>query len=260
MSQAFNDTPDGQYAVVGGQALIGEGVVGTPLTVTIPVNCESLLIFVGEVEVPPNAVVVRGTTSGLYYPTTFLGFVNSSTETSIWAAMVTSVIDSEIDITCNGSSGAAFYVVSDSAARLVGDLVLSTASGTPGVNTPNTAVLVAGTDGVKIRALETDSNGRLVPLVPSQTTGIKTATTTSSVLLPFPHIVNNYIFGIDIEGVTAANIVTLSDSVLGVIAILSAPLGTVATYDLHGFATANEITMVTSANTANVVLRYAPGP
>lgn len=170
------DTPDGQYPVVGGQVLLGTGIVGTPIGVTLPANSESLLIFVQETELPASPPLVQGVTSSLYYPVTFLDYVNVTSQTSVWAVMVSSAIDTVVRVAPNGSAGAGFYVVADSGVRLIGDLVTAAASAAPGSALPNLAQLMGGSDGTDLRALRTDSSGQLLVSIGSMLNPATTVT------------------------------------------------------------------------------------
>jgi hypothetical protein len=125
---------------------------------------------------------------------------------------------------------------------------------------PADAALVGLSDGTDIRAASSDVNGRQVPLVPNLSSGVKVATTVGVTAVAAPGAGHNYLFGIDVEGLTAADILTVSTVAQGTIAIISGPLNTTNSIQLNGFAVNQLVTITTSIDTANVVVRYAAGP
>jgi hypothetical protein len=130
------------------------------VTVTLPINCTGLLVvFTGGNS--PVYVTAYGVTSAADYLTT-PPFYDPTTGNlfSTWAVEVSEAIDTQITITASLAPGGTWYVLSDSAVRLVHPI--DPALGENNQPLPRMSKLVAGSDGTYIRTIQTDSSGRIV--------------------------------------------------------------------------------------------------
>lgn len=158
----FTDTPDWMSGVYSPQLLVGKILAGTKtVTVTLPPNCESLLIVSGGTLATPT---VGGVTSGQAYPVVNAlpgGF-------GFWVASVAEAVDQQVTVTFSSNALADVYVVADAGVRLIVDTILASAvfqAGITETGTP-TAVLVGGlsrgSGNFTLQPLEVNAQGRLL--------------------------------------------------------------------------------------------------
>jgi hypothetical protein len=257
------DAPDGQNAVVNAQLLLASVAANTAsVTVALNPNITTVAVFGGSAAIPyTDFLECLGVTTGNRYPgsTRFTGGLGIAANVSRFFT-VSPALDSEVTIEWVSAPTAPWFVVGMTGVNMVDVPALAASLGANGGTTPGLGLLVMGTDGTDARPLATDVNGRQIPLVPTKSSGVISATTGGVTVLAAPSSGENYLFGVDVQGVTAADVLTLSSVAKGEFAFLTAPLTTIATLDLKGFAVSDAVTATTSVDTANVVLRYASGP
>jgi hypothetical protein len=255
------DAPDGQNATVDAQVLLAsESSSTTTVTVTLPPNVSTLAVFT-----TPHSVGITNTLKcegvdtltiypgSLRYPAPGLG----GNFTRYFA--VSPANDSSVTLTWSLAPGQAWAVVGMNASQFVDIPALSSLVQNPTAGSPPPGLVVYGANGANTAPILTDNFGRQVILGPSLSTGIVVATTGGVTLLGVPTLGHNFLWGLDVVGITAASIVTVSGTSDGVIALVEAPLGVVNHISLDGFAVADALSVATSIDTASVVLRYAPG-
>lgn len=253
-------TPDWQRGIVNPELLVGTAIASaTTMTVTVPPNTESLVVGFGAGEVG-NVASVVGVTSGIKYPVqTFVG-PNLVALTSVWYAAVAPSIDISYVITLSAAPGGPWYAVADAGIRQVIDMALVNALQQAHTGFQNPGLPVLGSDGSHFFDLQTDSNGRIVPIVP--TVGI--ATTSSGVLIAAPGSGANYLFSADLflpaSTVAFAILTTPGNTVAGLSAGDASPNSQAADHaDLDGFRTTGAVS-VNFGGAGELVVRYAPGP
>jgi hypothetical protein len=254
------DTPDGQYGTVNPQQQLAYFPDATgPETITLPPNAETILIFQNEVF--SNVLnSIQGVTSGCHYSWNQLP-VGPPGGNPIYVVNVVPAMDDQLIITWQSyGSGISYYVVADSGIRQTLDVYLQFVLGIVNEDVPTSALLVGGSDGADLRALQTDSNGRLVPLVPTDTSpmGMAVGPTT---FVGAPTSGAWYLFGVDITttGAGVGQIYFITGGGTWICVASIAGPGTIS-IPLQGMRVTSSV-ILNGINTAGTcVLRYAPGP
>lgn len=254
------DTPDGQYGTVNPQQLIGEFIgVTSAQTVTLPPNAESILIFL-QGAVVESLALVQGVTTGCHYSFSEMP-IGPPGGNPIYVVSVVPAMDDQLEIGFSSyATGLTYYVVADSGIRQVLDVYLANIVGIANEAAPVSALLVAGSDGTELRPLSTDSNGRLVPLVPTDTSAMGMAVGPTT-FLGAPSSGAWYLFGVDITttGVGAGQVYFITGAGTWICVASIAGPGTIS-IPLQGMRVTSSV-ILNGINTAGTcVLRYAPGP
>jgi hypothetical protein len=251
------DTPDGQYGTINPQQQIAYFASATgPETITLPPNAETILIYQNEV-LSESLDLVQGVTSGCDYSFSKMP-VGPPGSNPIYVVSVVPAMDSQLIIGWSGyATGISYYVVADSGIRQILDVYLQYVLGTVNFPVPTSALLMGGTDGADLRALETDSNGRLVPLVPTASVAASNTVANETYLNALGSGAY-YLFGYDASAAAATDISCMANGAN--ISQLNIAAGGNAQADLKGFRTAGPVTFTPGANTPFVALRYAIGP
>lgn len=260
MTTIFADAPDGQNAIVTSQVLLATLSGGTrTATVTPPVNTETLIVLASNASTS-SPLEVLGNTSAVQYPGVLVPSRLGLSQIQVYYFEICPAIDASYVVAWTTAPSSSWSIISDAGIRAPVDPSLALAISQQGKGVNEYGFPVFGSDNGTATPIEVDANGRLIPLVPTSSSGLVVATTAGVTLEAAPGTGHNYLFGVDVEGLTAVDVLTLSTVATGTFAILTAPLNATATLDLEGFATAQLVTATTSIDTANVVLRFAPGP
>jgi len=255
VSNFVTGTPDWQRGVFSPQKLVASVPINTgEVTVNMPANTEALLIIGAGAYVSS----VTGTTTNKTY--TFIYPTNDNTGFAI--VFVSPAVDPAVKIMLELAPAPEWYVVADAGVRTVVDAVLASAvaGASGGGVAPAGAVLVAGSSpsfgGGDAYVLETDDNGRLVPLVPTAAIRISAA----GEVLAAQASGAWYLFGLDVQATVATGTLNLDDVVTSdVICFVQPPAANTTLHvDLGGYRCAGQV----NAGLSDCVgyLRYAPGP
>lgn len=155
------DSPDNQRGVVFAEQLLERVPADVAAaTVTVPPNTKAVWIIAEGGEDPPPTVV--GAATAISYPVYFVPFTWSDGGPGLMAvAFVSATVDSSVTVTCSPTPSSPWYIVADSGGRFVLDAAILGASGVAGLDVPDSAILVAGSDGTDLRPLLTDNTGKL---------------------------------------------------------------------------------------------------
>lgn len=155
------DAPDNQRAVVSAQRLLGQYASGiSEATIFLAPDVWALWIFAGPGSDPP-APTVTGVASGVDYPCYAFSAADTEGGQLIGMAIVSPPVDASVTVQWGAPFGASWYVVGDTGPRFALDPALAASTGETGVDSPLTAVMVAGYDGTHLRFLLTDNTGKL---------------------------------------------------------------------------------------------------
>lgn len=260
MSQVIG-APDWQRGVVKSEKLLATVPPGVSSeSVTVPANVTRLIVLWQGSSGPPSAQVT-GNTTGITYPGSRLQTFEVGFNSYFFEFTISTVLDDSFTIEVGGNVATnPWYVISASDTDVVNVPALAALVQIWNTPTNQQGINVLGYDGSDARFLSVDSNGRVIPLVPTASVDV-TLTGASDPLLAAPASGRWYLFGFDVAVATGtAGVVTLS---AGGVVIATAQVGTTVNLtdhlDLDGFATASAVTADGPANIV-VTLRYAPGP
>lgn len=231
-------------------------------TVDIPSNAQSLIIFSKGASTAYQLETIIGGTTGFPYYFGAMDFPTSGPYTSMYVAVATPGVDASVTLTWDGIPADGWVVVADTGVRAVLDQSLYALAAVNGVADSGAGVAILGQSGGKNYELETDDNGRLIPLVPTAASSIVGAGT----LLAAPSSGANYLFGWDFYSESAALDDAATLEVGGTIIAYSRISEAGATQtgidhiQLDGFRTTAAVTIVGAANGAASALRYTTGP
>lgn len=116
------DTPDYQRGIVNPQVALSTGHAGTGVAdVTIPPNCEALIVVLVN-PAATDSVAVTGDTTGFSYPG-IASFTNKAFQSSrTWFFDVTSTLDQTCTVHVVAQNGGAWAVYADAGVHIVGDV------------------------------------------------------------------------------------------------------------------------------------------
>lgn len=254
-------TPDWQRGIATPQKLLAAVAGGTgSVIVAVPPNAESLVVF--AVGAPGlGTLSAYGEPSNIFYPIQESFSVHGGNSSGQYFINVSGQVDTEVLFGWSIAPGSTWYVYSDQAPHIsfdpnVGQLVQERDSllGLWGV-------LALGSDTVNQHVIETDSHGRLIPLVPTLTTGAVVMTTSPTQLVAAPASGAWYLFGVDFRNDSAArDTPSLLDSTSAQLTLSGVAAGGSDHVDLKGYRTTGKVQIVGLTTSAYVTLRYAPGP
>lgn len=187
-------TPDWTNGVISGQSVVGIlAALASTVVVSLPPNTESVILLCGGLRVGSTVSVV-GSTSLVSYPVNAIGSFAGVTNYIAYVP-VDSSVDQTIIVSSTLALSVPMYIISDQGIRNVVDIGLAQSTTFPSNVAPATAIQVAGNDGTNLRALITDANGRLIPLVPTSCTSFITiGNAGTSTILAAPVLGANYLF------------------------------------------------------------------
>lgn len=259
-------SPDYQRGVVSSEKLLATVAAGTTsVVVAIPPNVTRIIVA-WKTYIDQQSVTVTGNTTGMTYPGSSLNINNVGYNSFFYEFEVSPVIDDQVTVSIQAILATAqWYVLSTSDTDVVNIPALSNLIQVDNAVTNELGINIMGTDGPLTgthdsHIISVDTNGRMVPLVP--TVGIKvTVPAGTTQVISAPTSGSWYLFGIDVSitgGTTTP--VTLIDSNGNTIAYDDPPSGGEShSINLGGFCTTGSVS-VTVTTGATVVLRYAPGP
>lgn len=167
-------TPDWQRGVYTPQKLIGKFTTAQlSETVTLPPNCESLLVVVpGVVFYGGQSVQVVGTTTNGTYPAIACIQFPDVDQIGLFIAAVSPAADPAVTVTLTATPSADWYVVADAGVRGVVDYAGALAIAIPGSSPPVGGIQTMGFDGIESRPFLVNKIGEtyVVPTVPSVNT------------------------------------------------------------------------------------------
>lgn len=157
-----NDTPDYARGSVNPQRLISNypGGILNP-AVTVPGDAVALWVFISPTQHPATLTVV-GLTSSINYPVYRFPVNNAGSGQPAALVLVSPTRDPVVRFTWNTAPGDVWTIVGDSGPHITVDPYLAASVAAPGAVNPGSAIVAAGSDGANVRALLTDSTGRLV--------------------------------------------------------------------------------------------------
>ena len=266
MTQPNVGTPDWQRGVISAQHLLATVAGGTDtVTVGVPPNAETIIVLAQTALLGTFSAV--GVTSGFNYPFgVSKNALADSDQANTFFVNVANCVDDQLVISFSSISGTDWYVYADQAAHVTFDPFVGSAIYFPG-NTPRyNGMLILGSDGTVTTAMETDSNGRQIPLVPTLSSGLVAVSANPTAVIAAPTSGAWYLMSADMtpNNGTSLGGVTLSTG-SSVIAGVFGPQTNVGQLtvpaDLKGYRTTSAVT-ASYINNANgfVVVRYAPGP
>lgn len=253
-------TPDWQRGVVTAGKMLASVPAGTgSITVELPPNACTLVVMIPSGSLP-NGVDCVGGTTGMYYPGTEMVNAADATAGAMYAFTVSPETDPSVGVQMAPAPTVEWYVYAGNEVTVVSIAEIAKVTAYEGQTGRNHGITVLGNDGSEATLISTDSNGRIIPMVPTESVDV-TLTGASDSLLAAPASGRWYLFGFDVAVATGtAGVVTLS---AGGVVIATAQVGTTVNLtdhvDLGGFATGSAVTADGPANIA-VTLRYAPGP
>lgn len=116
------DTPDYQRGIVNAQKLLatGEGG-GGPVTVTLPPNCETLIVIITALGGRP-VVKVSGVSTGHVYPGVPFPSQFGQAQDYCWMFDVTSSLDAQVSVSGVGAALTPYAIYADSGVHITADM------------------------------------------------------------------------------------------------------------------------------------------
>jgi len=253
-------TPDWQRGSVNAGKLLATVAANTSSTsVDLTPNTRTLVIVVPS-GTQPTAVDVQGRTTGTYYPGTVMVNAADATAGIIYAFTVSPETDQTVTVTCSPTPSSSWYVYANSGIQIVSIAEIRQVTAYDGQSGKNYGLVVMGFDGTYAQRIKTNANGNIVPLVP--TVGVDKAVLAGTTqLIAAPASGGNYIFAVDVidtsGGANTLSLVDGSGNTLGKVALATADPS--YTIELQGFRVTTALSVVAVAS-ADIVVRYAPGP
>ena len=263
MSSSNTGTPDWQRGVNSAQRLLVTAGGGSQLEqVSVPPNAQTIIVLASATP-GLGTFEAAGVTTSFLYPVSQSIFKPGTEEFGAYFVNVANCIDTEITCTFSHAPGNTWYIYADQGVHINFDPfvanLLQLVGSPPGLY----GALALGSDGTDARALSTDTNGRLIPLVPTLA-----ASGTGSVVgaIAAPASGKNYIFGIDVLGISGgADSFTVTGNG-GTIALLSTDQSSASAIphdhvDLGGFPVTTGVDWTDAGGAAAPwIIRYAAGP
>ena len=228
------------------------------MTVKVPPNVEVLWVCVNSIGTPAYNITAIGVTTGIYYPAYALPIFYSSGQTN-FAIVVANCLDNEVNVQIHGApSSVDWWVIAESSGRFVIDTTVDAVIAQSGSPTPGSGLVIAGSDGTDTRIIATDLIGRVIPLVPSATTGAISLPTTAAQFLATPSSGENYLFGADVRNYAASTaIVNITDAAGDHIGSINVAAGLSGSLDLQGYRIAGAVWASTSVANVYMNIRFA---
>lgn len=250
-------TPDWQRGLVNAGKLL-ETVPGNTgsATVTLTPNTRTLVVVLPS-SVAGQAVDVQGTTTDMFYPGTVMVNAADATAGEMFAFTVSPETDDVVTVSCYPVPGFTWYVYANNATQVVSIAELSKLMAYAGESGKNFGIPMMGFDGTYADRVRVDTSGRLVPLVPSATSGKIAIPAGQVVIVPAPASGYNYLYGSTLTNSTAAAVSI--DIIAGGndLDYVSVPAGASVTLDLNGYAVNVAVFAQAPVVGVDVVLRYA---
>jgi hypothetical protein len=248
--------PDWMTGVVSPQKVIGSFLSSAISgTVGIPSNAEALWV-IPHGSSASALFSVKGVTTGINYPFFAVPPSTGGLSFSQYVVIVAGVEDQQVTFNWLVSApGVAWDVVADGAGRFVLDMALASASGEVGGNSPFGGVQVLGANSGVATVLETDANGRLIPLVPTMATGFLNTTS----LIPAPTSGAWYLFEAELNVSASGDQINIGTGGF-LIAALKSVINVNYSQNLHGYRTTGAVTATYAGATPSVNILYAAGP
>ena len=264
MSSSNTGTPDWQRGVNSAQRLLNTVGGGSQLQqVAVPPNAQTIIVLASATP-GLGTFEAAGVTTSFLYPVSQSIFKPGTEEFGAYFINVANCIDTEITCTFSHAPGNTWYIYADQGVHINFDPfvanLLQLVGSPPGLY----GALALGSDGTDARPLSTNINGRLIPLVPtlsSGNVGVPSPGTTYPVLAA-PASGAWYLFGIDAVSNSASGgcAVELFANGTQIAFLTSADQLHVDHVQLDGYRTTGAVTALPFYNGGAVWLRYAAGP
>lgn len=261
------DVPDYQQGIYSPQTLL-VSVAGAQASVTvpIPINATTLWVLAPHDAALVSSLTVQGVASSEQFPAYKIPAYEASIVTE-YIVPINSANSPTVSITWSNAPTGPWYVVADTSSRFQIEAGMATLIVPPGTTAPPSGLQIGGTDGTNLRAMSTDTHGRQVPLVPTNTTGFVQITANPTTILAAPGSGANYLFGWTLSNDAAGTAQQIDlDSPAGTTlddGNIIAGLATDYPKNLNGYRTTSAVTAHGAAGAAAhtfVCVRYAPGP
>lgn len=254
-------SPDYQHGITTAQKLLGTFTSAqASATVSVPPNAETIVVM-ADSATPLTMLSCVGATTGYSYPISVSYLNNGGVNEAQYFINASGQVDAQLVLTWVTAPSAGWSVYSDQAPHVSFDPNLGLLVNERESPLGAWGVLLLGTDTVNQHALETDSNGRQIPLVPTGTTGALAVSAANNLFLAAPPSGAYYLFGLDIRNGAASYTAVVLQTVAQVAyAHANVPVGDSRHIELNGLRVTTQVNAIASQVGATMVLRFAAGP
>ncbi len=260
MTNANIGTPDFQRSVVAARKVLATVAANVnAVTVNVPPNGVTICVVVHDVPSGAN-LTVSGVTTGFVYPIADGSIPVSGDVYYVYYVSPAVVIDSSISVVFSAAPTSEWYVYSDIESHVSFDPSVSRAISVVGNGLSSSAIAVSGSDGSNMRLVATDSNGRLIPMVPTSTASIVMAAGIEQILAA-PTSGAWYLFRFEVypSGIYAAGEVQLVSGSGTLISGVADGGSTPVSIDMQGYRVADSLKVTSSVLNKTLIVRYAQG-
>ena len=252
-------SPDWQRGVINAEKLLATVAANTgTVDVTVPANTTTIMVVnSGSSIATTNNCYCLGMTSGILYPGSLRQYSPGIAAFYARFFTVSPAIDGVMTISWQVAPTVTWYVVAMSGVNVVDDPAMDMVVSRAGFAPSAFGQMAYGSDGTDARALSTDTNGRQIPLVPNESTGIVNVPSIVSTIIPAPSSGRIYIYGVDMDN-TGGGVLLLYGNGTQIANIDIATWGQEAT--LEGYAISTALTGKVNNSATNIIVRYAFGP